>query len=294
MTGRHLRASLSTRLANNRDDIVAPRSREPARCPPSRLARGIGGDGGTFTVDSSSMCRPTTRSSSASTNFNKQVQPHGARHPRTAAAQDGQLHERALLCRAHQPDLRRVRKDQFTPCRERRRHLTASNFTQWGQPLRMVSTRTGWGSKHNKCSFQVPRVLQGVRGQQHYLVWGSYIEKHLQALWDVSMEPHRYRASTTSSRHSERLSTVSTTKRPSTCPSRPCRPLAVDGRRETAYNYYMYHLWANIRTLKRSSRIEPRALDTSRSGPTAASPGRRRHLTACVPRPRTPSTTASI
>jgi len=164
--------------------------------------------------------------------------------------------------------------------------------THGGTARRLVRQRTGW-SKHNKCSSRCHASNKVSAANKHYSPsLGRYIEKHLPSRCGTS----RWRPTATRRLHNflahVSASTVSETKRPSTCPSRPC-PRAQSGRQveNPPTTTTCITSGPTIRTSTVS--IEPGPSTPSRSGPTAGEVRSDEHLIGLLPR-STPSTPAYL
>jgi AMP deaminase len=137
-------------------------------------------------------------------------------------------------------------KDQYTYA-ENRVSIYGIKLTEWDKLAEWFDTH-GMGSKHNKWIIQVPRVYKVFRSMNTINSFGQYIENIFKPLWEVSLEPHKNPRLHNFLMHVSGFDSVdneATIDLPFVT-SPPWQWTAVEN---PPYNYYMYHLWANIRTL---------------------------------------------
>nr|CCC92959.1 putative AMP deaminase [Trypanosoma congolense IL3000] len=130
---------------------------------------------------------------------------------------------------------------------ENRVSIYGINVKEWNSLALWFSTH-GMSSKHNKWIIQVPRVYKVFRSQNIIGSFGQYLENIFQPLWEASLHPSQHPLLHNFLNHMSGFDSVdneATLDLPFTVVS----PWAWTSVENPPYNYYLYYLYANIRTL---------------------------------------------
>ncbi|CAJ1035487.1 Adenosine/AMP deaminase, putative [Leishmania lindenbergi] len=137
-------------------------------------------------------------------------------------------------------------RDRYTYA-ENRVSVYGINIKEWDKLANWFATH-GMANKHNKWIIQVPRVYKVFRGQNVIGSFGQYLENIFQPLWEASLHPSEHPTLHNFLNHVSGFDSVdneATIDLPFTTVS----PWAWTAVENPPYNYYLYHLYANIRTL---------------------------------------------
>lgn len=137
-------------------------------------------------------------------------------------------------------------RDRYTYA-ENRVSVYGINIKEWDKLAHWFATH-GMANKHNKWIIQVPRVYKVFRGQNVIGSFGQYLQNIFQPLWEASLHPSEHPTLHNFLNHVSGFDSVdneATIDLPFTTVS----PWAWTSVENPPYNYYLYYLYANIRTL---------------------------------------------
>ena len=167
-------------------------------------------------------------------------------------------------------------KDRFTFA-ENRLSIYGNDADEWLRLAQWFDTH-GMASKHNKWIIQLPRLYKVFRAQQVIGSFGQYLYNIFKPLWDVSMSPSKYPVLHNFLNHVSGFDSVDN-EATIDLPFLLIPPYEWTMPDNPPYNYYMYHLYANTRTLNefRSSR----GFSTFSFRPHGGESGTDEHLIGC-------------
>ncbi|TPP44736.1 Adenosine/AMP deaminase family protein [Leishmania donovani] len=137
-------------------------------------------------------------------------------------------------------------RDRYTYA-ENRLSVYGINVKEWDKLAHWFATH-GMANKHNKWIIQVPRVYKVFRAQNVIGSFGQYLQNIFQPLWEASLHPSEHPTLHNFLNHVSGFDSVdneATIDLPFTTVS----PWAWTVVENPPYNYYLYYLYANIRTL---------------------------------------------
>ncbi|CCW64381.1 unnamed protein product [Phytomonas sp. EM1] len=137
-------------------------------------------------------------------------------------------------------------KDQYTYA-ENRVSVYGINIHEWEKLSNWFSTY-GLNNKHNKWVIQVPRVYKVFRGQNVIGSFGQYLQNIFQPLWEASLHPSEHPMLHNFLKHVSGFDSVdneATLDLSFTLTS----PWSWTSIENPPYCYYLYYLYANLRTL---------------------------------------------
>ncbi|CUG86083.1 AMP deaminase, putative [Bodo saltans] len=137
-------------------------------------------------------------------------------------------------------------KDKFTYA-ENRVSIYGMNLTEWDKLSSWFATH-GMSSKHNKWIIQIPRVYKVFRSKQVIGSFGQYLQNIFQPLWDASLHPSEHPTLHYFLNHVSGFDSVDN-EATLDLPFETISPWAWTSIENPPYNYYLYYLYANIRTL---------------------------------------------
>jgi AMP deaminase len=274
MTGRHLRKFILDKLQNNGDDIVSRDADTGKVMTFAGVAKALGVTGN-LTVDQLNVQADHTLFQRFD-NFNNKYNPMAEALLRTLLLKTDNYMNGRYFAEVINQTFAEYAKDQFTFA-ENRVSIYGSKLNEWDRLADWFDTH-GMNSKHNKWIIQVPRVYKVFRANNTISSFGQYIENIFKPLWEVSMEPHRYPRLHNFLEHVSGFDSVdneATIDLPFSTTS-PWQWTAVEN---PPYNYYMYHLWANVRTLNEFRNSQ--GLSTFSLRPHCGESGSDEHLIGC-------------
>ncbi|ESS63425.1 adenosine monophosphate deaminase-like protein [Trypanosoma cruzi] len=130
---------------------------------------------------------------------------------------------------------------------ENRVSIYGINIREWDNLALWFSTH-GMSSKHNKWVIQVPRVYKVFRAQNLIGSFGQYLQNIFQPLWEASLHPSEHPLIHHFLNHMSGFDSVDN-EATLDLPFLPVSPWAWTSVENPPYNYYLYYLYANIRTL---------------------------------------------
>ncbi|CAD2216541.1 AMP deaminase [Angomonas deanei] len=137
-------------------------------------------------------------------------------------------------------------RDQYTYA-ENRVSVYGINIKEWDKLSDWFATH-GMTNKHNKWIIQVPRVYKVFRGQNVIGSFGQYLQNIFEPLWEVSLHPGEHPTLHNFLKHVSGFDSVDN-EATLDLPFNPISPWAWTSIENPPYNYYLYFLYANIRTL---------------------------------------------
>ncbi|KEG13010.1 AMP deaminase [Trypanosoma grayi] len=130
---------------------------------------------------------------------------------------------------------------------ENRVSIYGINLNEWDNLAVWFATH-GMSSKHNKWVIQVPRVYKVFRAQNVIGSFGQYLQNIFQPLWEASLHPSEHPLVHYFLNHMSGFDSVDN-EATLDLPFVPVSPWAWTSVENPPYNYYLYYLYANIRTL---------------------------------------------
>eukprot|EP00796_Vickermania_ingenoplastis_P006166 gene6166-4444_t len=130
---------------------------------------------------------------------------------------------------------------------ENRVSVYGINTKEWANLANWFTTH-GMSCKHNTWVIQVPRVFKVFRSQNVIGSFGQYLQNIFSPLWEASLHPSQHPTLHNFLKHVSGFDSVdneATIDSPFTTQS----PWAWTAVENPPYNYYLYYLYANIRTL---------------------------------------------
>lgn len=130
---------------------------------------------------------------------------------------------------------------------ENRVSVYGINTKEWANLANWFTTH-GMSCKHNTWVIQVPRVFKVFRSQNVIGSFGQYLQNIFSPLWEASLHPSQHPTLHNFLKHVSGFDSVdneATIDAPFTTQS----PWAWTSADNPPYNYYVYYLYANIRTL---------------------------------------------
>lgn len=130
---------------------------------------------------------------------------------------------------------------------ENRVSVYGINTKEWANLANWFTTH-GMSCKHNTWVIQVPRVFKVFRSQNVIGSFGQYLQNIFSPLWEASLHPSQHPTLHNFLKHVSGFDSVdneATIDLPFTTTS----PWAWTSEENPPYNYYLYYLYANIRTL---------------------------------------------
>ncbi|EPY19670.1 AMP deaminase [Strigomonas culicis] len=137
-------------------------------------------------------------------------------------------------------------RDQYTYA-ENRVSVYGINIKEWDKLSDWFATH-GMTNKHNKWIIQVPRVYKVFRAQNVIGSFGQYLQNIFQPLWEASLHPAEHPTLHNFLKHVSGFDSVDN-ENTLDLPLNPISPWAWTSIENPPYNYYMYYLYANIRTI---------------------------------------------
>ncbi|RHW70585.1 adenosine monophosphate deaminase [Trypanosoma brucei equiperdum] len=130
---------------------------------------------------------------------------------------------------------------------ENRVSIYGTNVKEWDSLALWFSTH-GMSSQHNKWIIQVPRVYKVFRAQNIIGSFGQYLQNIFQPLWEASLHPSQHPLVHNFLNHVSGFDSVDNEATIDT-PFTVVSPWAWTSVENPSYDYYLYYLYANIRTL---------------------------------------------
>ncbi|ORC85456.1 putative adenosine monophosphate deaminase [Trypanosoma theileri] len=138
--------------------------------------------------------------------------------------------------------------DRFT-FTENRLPIYGANDMEWSRLSDWFDTH-GMASVHNKWMVQVPRIYSYLRKRGNVHSFAEYLENVFKPLWAVSLHPSKDPRLFHFISHISGFDCVEDEHRPDTPLHLATKaPHEWTSEEEPPYNYYMYHMWANIYSL---------------------------------------------
>ena len=167
-------------------------------------------------------------------------------------------------------------KDQYTYA-ENRLSIYGRDIREWDMLANWFSTH-GMGNKHNKWLIQIPRVYSVWRGINAVNSYAHYLENIFKPMWEASINPSQYPLLNAFLNHVSGFDSVDNEATVDLA-FEPKPPGSWRSVENPPYNYYMYYLWANIRTLNEYR--SKKGLSTFTLRPHCGESGSDDHLIGC-------------
>lgn len=130
---------------------------------------------------------------------------------------------------------------------ENRLSIYGANLREWDKLSSWFVTH-GMSDKHNRWIIQIPRVYKVFRAQKVIGSFGQYLQNLFQPLWEASLHPAQHPTLHNFLNHISGFDSVDD-ESATDAPFRRLSPWEWTLDVNPPYNYYIYYLYANIRTL---------------------------------------------
>jgi AMP deaminase len=141
-------------------------------------------------------------------------------------------------------------RDQHT-FTESRLPIYGASAGEWGLLSHWFDTH-GMASSHNQWVVQVPRIYSSLRKAGRVASFAEYLEHIFEPLWRISLHPNSDPRLFHFVNHIAAFDCVEDERRPDMPLHRAtCAPHEWTSEAEPPFNYYLYHLYANLRSLNR-------------------------------------------
>ncbi|KAI5689009.1 Adenosine [Leishmania braziliensis] len=247
MTARQLLAFIVDKATHNGDDIVShPKGKEPQTLRQLLSELHITAD--SLTVDDLNVQAGATSSDGGAPQ--NPFAPEGQRQDELLTLllkTDNQMNGRyfAELTKRTFEELSRDRHT-FT---ESRLPVYGASAEEWALLSHWFDTH-GMSSSHNQWVVQVPRIYSSLRTAGRVASFAEYLEHIFEPLWRISLHPHSDPRLFHFVNHIAAFDCVEDERRPEVPLHLAMRaPHAWTSEEEPPYNYYLYHLYANLRSL---------------------------------------------
>lgn len=141
-----------------------------------------------------------------------------------------------------------LKRDRFT-FNENRLPIYGASEEEWALVSTWFDTH-GMSSSHNQWMVQIPRIYGYLRKKGKVSSFAEYIENIFKPLWSVSLHPNKDPRLFHFVNHISGFDCIEDEHRldmPLSLATAPPHEWTVE--EDPPYNYYMYHIWANIYTL---------------------------------------------
>ncbi|AYU75806.1 adenosine monophosphate deaminase, putative [Leishmania donovani] len=249
MTARQLLAFIVDKATHNGDDIVShPKGKEPQTLRQLLADLHITAD--TLTVDDLNVQAGATSSNGGA--------------PQNPFASEGQQQDELLtlllktdnqmngryFAELTKRTFEELSRDQHT-FSESRLSVYGASAEEWALLSHWFDTH-GMSSSHNQWVVQVPRIYSSLRKAGRVASFAEYLEHVFEPLWRISLHPNSDPRLFHFINHIAAFDCVEDERRPDVPLHLAMRsPHEWTTEDEPPYNYYLYHLYANLRSLNR-------------------------------------------
>ncbi|KAF8289493.1 putative adenosine monophosphate deaminase [Trypanosoma cruzi] len=242
MTARHLLNFIVSKANNNGDDIVSHQEgREPQTL--RQLLQELQISPNTLTVDDLNVQVDTTLGVAGA-----QYTPEGRDELLTLLLKTDNQMKGRYFAELTKLTFENFKHDRFT-FTENRLPIYGANDKEWELLSDWFDTH-GMASFHNQWMVQVPRIYSYLRKRGKVNSFAEYIENIFKPLWAVSLHPSKDPRLFHFINHISGFDCVEDERRPDTPLHIATKvPHEWTSEEEPPFNYYMYHMWANIYSL---------------------------------------------
>lgn len=243
MTARQLLNFIIVKANNNGDDIVA---QQPGREPQTlrQLMRELNIDPNTLTVDDLNVQVDTA----VGNNAVQQYTPEGRDVLLGLLLKTDNQMKGRYFAELTKLTFDNFKRDRFTFAENRLPIYGASN-REWEMLSQWFDTH-GMACMNNQWMIQIPRIYGYLRKQGRVKNFAQYLENIFNPLWDVSLHPSKFPRLFHFVNHISGFDCVGD-ERAADVPLAMAnlKPQEWTSEEDPPYNYYLYHIWANICTL---------------------------------------------
>ncbi|KEG10369.1 putative adenosine monophosphate deaminase [Trypanosoma grayi] len=242
MTARHLLNFIVSKANNNGDDIVAhQKGKEPQTL--RQLLQELQISPNTLTVDDLSVQVDATLGVASA-----QYTPEGRDELLTLLLKTDNQMKGRYFAELTKLTFENFKHDRFT-FTENRLPIYGASDKEWGLLSDWFDTH-GMASFHNQWMVQVPRIYSYLRKRGKIQSFAEYLENIFKPLWAVSLHPSKDPRLFHFVNHISGFDCVEDERRPDTPLNMATKaPHEWTSEEEPPFNYYMYHMWANIYSL---------------------------------------------
>lgn len=269
MTARQLLDFIVSKAHNNGDDIVSHQSgKEPQTLRQLLSELKISPD--SLTVDDLNVqAKPTVGIAS------DQYTPEGRDELLALLLKTDNQMKGRYFAELTKLTFENLKRDRFT-FTENRLPVYGASAEEWALVSTWFDTH-GMSSSHNQWMIQIPRIYGYLRKKHKVSCFAEYLENIFRPLWSVSLHPHKDPRLFHFVNHISGFDCIEDERRldvPLSLATRP--PHEWTSEDDPPYNYYMYHIWANIFTLNEFRRR--RQFSTFSFRPSSGESGQVDHL----------------
>lgn len=244
MTARQLLDFIVSKAHNNGDDIVAHQSgKEPQTLRQLLSELRISPD--SLTVDNLNVQANSTLGT-----VSEQYIPEGRDELLTLLLKTDNQMKGRYFAELTKLTFENLKRDRFT-FTENRLPIYGASEEEWVLVSTWFDTH-GMSSSHNQWMIQIPRIYGYLRKKGKVASFAEYIENIFKPLWSVSLHPSKDPRLFHFVNHISGFDCIENEQRmdiPLSMATTP--PHEWTGEADPPYNYYMYHIWANISTLNK-------------------------------------------
>ena len=272
MTARQMKDFIVSKLQHNPDDIVAAASGQVQTMASMAKRMKVTTN---LTVDQLNVQADHTLFERFD-NFNSKYNPMGQGDLRTMLLKTENFMNGRYFAELTNLTFAQFSKDRYTFA-ENRLSVYGISLNEWGKLADWFDTH-GMSSKHNKWMVQLPRVYNVFRRNNTFGSFGQYLSNVFKPLWEVSLHPANHPRLHNFLTHVSGFDSVDD-ESAIDAPFAATTPWQWTVADQPPYNYYMYHLWANIRSLN-EFRVR-RGLSHFDFRPHCGESGSDEHLVGC-------------
>ncbi|KAG5487801.1 hypothetical protein LSCM4_07479 [Leishmania orientalis] len=249
MTARQLLAFIVEKATHNGDDIVShPKGKEPQTLRQLLSELHITAD--SLTVDDLNVQAGATSSDGGAPQ--NPFAPEGQQQDELLTLllkTDNQMNGR-YFAELTKRTFEELSRDQHT-FTESRLPIYGASAEEWALLSNWFDTH-GMSSSHNQWVVQVPRIYSSLRKAGRVASFAEYLEHVFEPLWRISLHPNSDPRLFHFVNHIAAFDCVEDERRPDVPLHLTMRtPHEWTTEEEPPYNYYLYHLYANLRSLNR-------------------------------------------
>lgn len=243
MTAKQMLNFVLDKVRNNRDDI-AMKSRDGSILTLGSMMDGCN-IGQSLTIDQLSVQADHTLFERFD-NFNNRYNPMENPDLRTLLLKTDNLMNGRYFAEMIHLAFNQMEKDRYTFA-ENRLSIYGINLNEWDRLAEWFDTH-GMSCRHNKWMVQVPRVYKVFRQFNTIGSFGQYLQNIFKPLWEASLHPSEHPSVHNFLKHVSGFDSVDN-ESTLDLPMSTLSPWEWTHCENPPYNYYMYHLYANVRTL---------------------------------------------
>ena len=248
MTARQLLTFIVDKATHNGDDIVShPKGKEPQTL--RQLLSELHISPGSLTVDDLNIQAGATSSNGGAPHNPFATEGTHDELLTLLLKTDNQMNGR-YFAELTKRTFEELSRDQHT-FTESRLSVYGASAGEWGLLSHWFDTH-GMSSSHNQWVVQVPRIYSSLRKAGRVASFAEYLEHIFEPLWRISLHPNSDPRLFHFVNHIAAFDCVEDERRPDMPLQRATRaPHEWTSEEEPPYNYYLYHLYANLHSLNR-------------------------------------------